>query len=85
MCATTSSWQSPIFPLFFTIIRFDFDGRGGCWSVYGGNEKRSRALSTTTANAAAKKMRLSISPLASSALAESRNSSTANFYKEVGI
>ncbi|XP_042031729.1 uncharacterized protein LOC121778442 [Salvia splendens] len=63
--------------------RCNFD-LGGCWSGYG-KEKMShaRALSTATGNAASKKTRLSISPLASSALAESRNSSAANFYKEV--
>ncbi|KAI3468526.1 hypothetical protein Pfo_025189 [Paulownia fortunei] len=62
--------------------RYDFDGRGGCWSDYG-KGKRIHRMATTTGNAAAKKMRLGISPLASSALAESRNSSRANFYKEV--
>ena len=45
----------------------------------------ARALSMATGNAAAKKTMLSISPLASSALTESRNSSAANFYKEVVI
>ncbi|KAK6137228.1 hypothetical protein DH2020_029032 [Rehmannia glutinosa] len=60
--------------------RFDFDGRGGIWSDYG-KEKRNHLMATRTGNA--KKMRLHISPLASSAIAESRNSSRANFYKEV--
>ncbi|KAH6820448.1 transglutaminase family protein [Perilla frutescens var. hirtella] len=78
-----SSMATPILtPNLKNCGRYDFDGRGGCWSGYG-KEKRGHAMSTTTGNAAAKKMRLNISPLASSALAESRNSSRANFYKEV--
>lgn len=56
------------------ITRYDVDG--GFWSGYG--KERS------SGNAAARKMRLgSISPLASSVVAESRSSSAANFYKEV--
>ncbi|KAL0302524.1 UNVERIFIED_CONTAM: hypothetical protein Sangu_3095900 [Sesamum angustifolium] len=62
--------------------RFGFDGRGGCWSDCG-KGKRNYMTVNTTQNAAVKKMRLGISPLASSALAEPRNSSRANFYKEV--
>ncbi|KAL0324108.1 UNVERIFIED_CONTAM: hypothetical protein Scaly_2377900 [Sesamum calycinum] len=62
--------------------RFGFDGRGGCWSDCG-KGKRNCMTVNTTQNAAVKKMRLGISPLASSALAEPRNSSRANFYKEV--
>lgn len=38
-----------------------------------------------TRYAAVKKMRLEISPLASSAMVESPNSSTPDFYKEVGL
>ncbi|KAG6387824.1 hypothetical protein SASPL_153018 [Salvia splendens] len=57
--------------------RYSFDGRGGSWSGYGKEKFRA------TGNAAAKKTRLSVSPLASSVLAESRHSSAANFYKEV--
>ncbi|KAL0312347.1 UNVERIFIED_CONTAM: hypothetical protein Sradi_5634000 [Sesamum radiatum] len=62
--------------------RFGFDGRGGCWSDCG-KGKRNYMTVNTTRNAAVKKMRLGISPLASSALAEPCNSSRANFYKEV--
>lgn len=41
---------------------------------------------TAVTNAkASKKRRLSVSPLASSALADSQSSSRANFYKEVGL
>lgn len=39
----------------------------------------------TTRNAAVKKMRLEFSPLASSAMVESPNSSRPDFYKEVGL
>ncbi|KAL0393772.1 UNVERIFIED_CONTAM: hypothetical protein Slati_4343400 [Sesamum latifolium] len=49
--------------------RFGFDGRGGCWSDCG-KGKRNYMTVNTTQNAAVKKMRLGISPLASSALAE---------------
>lgn len=42
-------------------------------------------MATRSGNAAANTARLGTSPLASSALAESCNSSRANFYKEVGI
>ncbi|GFP79362.1 hypothetical protein PHJA_000079700 [Phtheirospermum japonicum] len=48
--------------------RFDFDVRGKNWSNYQKIQSKNR---------------LSISPLASSALVESLNSSTPNFYKEV--
>ncbi|KAG8375212.1 hypothetical protein BUALT_Bualt10G0076900 [Buddleja alternifolia] len=55
--------------------RYDFDGRGG---------KRNYMTAATTGNAASvNKMKLGISPLASSAVAESRNSSRVNFYKKV--
>ncbi|XP_047968401.1 uncharacterized protein LOC125212315 [Salvia hispanica] len=76
------SMATPLFML-GNYGRCNFD-LGGCWSGYG-KEKMShaRALSMATGNAAAKKTMLSISPLASSALTESRNSSAANFYKEV--
>ncbi|XP_027081305.1 uncharacterized protein LOC113779059 isoform X1 [Coffea eugenioides] len=62
--------------------RCDFDGHGGaCWI---GNEKGKRnQLTATTTAKAPKKRRLSISPLASSALADNQNSSRANFYQEV--
>ena len=80
----TVTRQSPIGLFFFTIIRCDFDGRGGaCWI---GNEKGKRnQLTATTTAKAPKKRRLSISPLASSALADNQNSSRANCYQEVGL
>ncbi|CAI9095038.1 OLC1v1030894C4 [Oldenlandia corymbosa var. corymbosa] len=59
--------------------RCDFDGRGGCWIE---NGKRNKFAALTNAKAS-KKRRLSVSPLASSTLADSPNSSRANFYKEV--
>lgn len=62
--------------------RCDFDGRGGCWTDYGSG-KRNYMTAATTRNAAVRKMRLKISPLASFATLESPNSSRADFYKEV--
>lgn len=59
----------------FLMIRYEFVGKG----------KRSHTMATRSGNAAANTARLGTSPLASSALAESCNSSRANFYKEVGI
>lgn len=69
-------------PLFFTIIRCDFDGRVGCWI---GNEKGRWNKLAAASTTAPKKRRLSISPLASSALAETPYTSRAEFYQEVGI
>lgn len=79
ICDTTTTRQSPISLLFFTIIRYDFDGCVGFGSDYGNGEKNRAG------NATAKKTRLCISPMASSALAESRSSSRADLYKQVGI
>lgn len=60
--------------------RCGFDGRVGCWI---GNEKRRWNKLAAASTMAPKKRRLSISPLASSALAETRYTSRAEFYKEV--
>ncbi|KAL6556469.1 hypothetical protein OROGR_005757 [Orobanche gracilis] len=60
----------------------DFDGRGGFCFGYGNVKKNN----TMTGNKAAKKMVMRLnnsSPLAYSALAESRNSPRADFYKEI--
>ncbi|KAL3844406.1 hypothetical protein ACJIZ3_001809 [Penstemon smallii] len=54
-----------------------------CFSNDYGNGKRNYMTAATNGNASVKKMKLGISPLASSALAEPRNTSRANFYKEV--
>ncbi|KAL2489816.1 hypothetical protein Fot_43108 [Forsythia ovata] len=62
--------------------RYEFDGCGGIWSGFG-NGKRNNLTATITGNAALKKRRLGNLPLCSSALAESRNSSRADIYKEV--
>ncbi|KAL3818348.1 hypothetical protein ACJIZ3_004253 [Penstemon smallii] len=64
-----------------TCFRYDLDGSGRCWSYYG-KVKRNYMTSATTGNAV-KKVKMDISPLASSDLVESRNSSRANFYKEI--
>ncbi|CAI9755513.1 unnamed protein product [Fraxinus pennsylvanica] len=63
-----------------TCGRYVFDGRNECLSVYG--KRKMNNLLATTRIAALEKRRLSISP-ACSALAESRNSPRASFYKEV--
>ncbi|XP_022881344.1 uncharacterized protein LOC111398598 isoform X1 [Olea europaea var. sylvestris] len=63
-----------------TCGRYEFDGRKGCWSVYGKGKMNN--LTATTRIAALEKRRMSISP-ACSALAEPRNLSRASFYKEV--
>ncbi|KAI3453895.1 hypothetical protein Pfo_010558 [Paulownia fortunei] len=65
-----------------TCGRYDFDGRGGCWSDCR-KGKRNYMTAATTRNAAVKRMRLGISPLASSALVESPNSASSNYYKEI--
>ncbi|PIN07925.1 hypothetical protein CDL12_19504 [Handroanthus impetiginosus] len=65
-------------PMTIPCGRYDFDRR----SDYG-KEKKNYMIAATTQSAAVKKMRLVISPRASSALAESHNSSRADFYKEV--
>ncbi|CAA2933926.1 uncharacterized protein LOC111391000 [Olea europaea subsp. europaea] len=62
--------------------RYKFDGFGGIWSGFD-KGKRNILIATKTGNAALKKRRLSNLPLCSSPLAESRNSSRADFYKEV--
>ncbi|KAL8498692.1 hypothetical protein ACS0TY_021868 [Phlomoides rotata] len=62
--------------------RYEFDGRGRFW-IDCGKGKRNYMTVATTRNAAVKKMRLEISPLASSAMVESPNSSRADFYKEI--
>ncbi|NP_001308578.1 transglutaminase-like and tetratricopeptide repeat-containing protein isoform 1 [Solanum lycopersicum] len=69
-------------PLFCGIIRCNFDGRVGCWI---GNEKgKWNKLAAASASTKAPKLGMCISPLASSAaLAETRWSSQAKFYKEV--
>lgn len=64
--------------LFFTIIRYDFDGSIDC-----GKGKKNYMTASTTRIAAVKKMRLNISPLASSATLEPSSPSRADFYKEV--
>lgn len=68
-------------PLFFTIIRCGFDGGVRCWI---GNEigKWNKLAAATTK--APMKRRFNISPMASSALAETRCTSRAKFYQEVG-
>lgn len=60
--------------------RCDFDGRVGCWI---GNEKGRWNKLAAASTMAPKKRRLSISPLASSALAETPYTSRAEFYQEV--
>ncbi|KAM3322574.1 putative protein isoform X1 [Capsicum chacoense] len=60
--------------------RCDFDGRVGCWI---GNEKGRWNKLAAASTMSPKKRRLSISPLASSALAETRYTSRAEFYQEV--
>ncbi|CAN4076403.1 unnamed protein product [Withania somnifera] len=60
--------------------RCGFDSRVGCWI---GNEKRRWNRLAAASTMSPKKRRLSISPLASSALAETRYTSRAEFYKEV--
>ncbi|KAL3619123.1 hypothetical protein CASFOL_036693 [Castilleja foliolosa] len=77
LCVSLSGFSSPQIANMVTAgigstlgnrSRFDFDGIGKNRSNYQKRQSRNR---------------LSISPLASSALAESPNSSTPNFYKEV--
>ncbi|XP_055820906.1 uncharacterized protein LOC129889570 isoform X2 [Solanum dulcamara] len=60
--------------------RCGFDGRVGCWI---GNEKGRWNKLAAASTMAPKKRRLSISPLASSALAETQHTSRAEFYQEV--
>ncbi|XP_049376722.1 uncharacterized protein LOC125841607 isoform X1 [Solanum stenotomum] len=60
--------------------RCGFDGRVGCWI---GNEKGRWNKLAAASTMAPKKRRLSISPLASSALAETPYTSRAEFYHEV--
>ncbi|XP_022867668.1 uncharacterized protein LOC111387346 isoform X2 [Olea europaea var. sylvestris] len=60
--------------------RYEFNGCGGIWSRFG-KAKRNNLIATT-GNAALKKRRLSSLPLYSSVLAESRNSSRTDIYKE---
>ncbi|XP_055819825.1 uncharacterized protein LOC129888819 isoform X2 [Solanum dulcamara] len=63
--------------------RCDFNGRVGCWI---GNEKGkwNKLASAAAASTKSPKLRMSISPMASSAaLAETRWSSRAKFYEEV--
>ncbi|XP_015085153.1 uncharacterized protein LOC107028562 isoform X1 [Solanum pennellii] len=60
--------------------RCGFDGRVGCWI---GNEKGRWNKLAAASTMAPKKRRLSISPLASSALAETPYTSRAEFYQEV--
>ncbi|XP_049362362.1 uncharacterized protein LOC125827048 isoform X1 [Solanum verrucosum] len=60
--------------------RCGFDGRVGCWI---GNEKGRWNKLAAASTMAPKKRRLSISPLASSALAETPYTSRAEFYDEV--
>ncbi|KAL3330753.1 hypothetical protein AABB24_034530 [Solanum stoloniferum] len=60
--------------------RCGFDGRVGCWI---GNEKGRRNKLAAASTMAPKKRRLSISSLASSALAETPYTSRAKFYQEV--
>ncbi|KAJ8548146.1 hypothetical protein K7X08_021382 [Anisodus acutangulus] len=74
ICASTR--QKFPNPLFCTIIRY---GRVGCWIA---NEKGK--WNKLAASTKARKLGMSISPMASSgALAETRGSSRAKFYKEV--
>ncbi|KAI5656523.1 hypothetical protein M9H77_25316 [Catharanthus roseus] len=63
------------------LSRYDFDGRGGCW--IGNGKGRSNELAAATIVKVPKNRRLNISPLASSALVETRNSPRANFYQEI--
>ncbi|KAL2544363.1 hypothetical protein Fot_13596 [Forsythia ovata] len=79
--ASASSRATPVeMASLGTCGRYEFDGRNRFWSVYGKGKMDN--LTATTRIAALEKRRLSISP-SCSALAESRNSSRASFYKEV--
>ncbi|GFP81519.1 hypothetical protein PHJA_000295200 [Phtheirospermum japonicum] len=71
LCASSISMPT-LKPSLTNFTRCDFDGRAGYWSDYGDAKKID-----------AKKKRSSISPMASSALAESRNFPRSNFYKEI--
>ncbi|KAL8521443.1 hypothetical protein ACS0TY_011821 [Phlomoides rotata] len=64
------------------ISRYGFDGHVGFGSDYG-KWKKNCGMAPTTGNASAKNMRLCTSPMASSALAESSNSSRLDLYKQV--